>query len=623
MKTLVFDIETDGLLDELTKVHCLVIHHLETGETISCSDHEGYAPVQLGLRLLAEADLILGHNVIGFDIPALQKVYPDWKPRGVVRDTIILTQLLYPKEVLENIDFALAEKGKFPKQMIARQGLEAWGHRLGEHKGNYKGGWAHWSSEMQDYCEQDVVVTTKLWARIQARLRGDEEPEHKRIAWGEECVELEHGVAWICARQERRGFAFDMEAAQKLYATLSSRRADLSDELRRVFPPKEVRTTFIPKANNRPRGYVKGVPTVKTKIVPFNPGSRKQVAERLQQLGWVPNEFTKDGTPKLDDDILGGLPYPEAKVLAEYFLVAKRLGQLGDGREAWIKHEKKGRVHGRVITNGAVTGRMTHRLIANVPGILDKKTGKPQPYGKEMRALFTAGPGYKLVGCDADGLELRCLAGFMARHDGGAYIRTVLEGRKENGTDMHTLNAKALGCERETAKTWFYAFIYGAGDFKLGLTLLGLLSRTRLMGAGRAARTKFLANLPAMKKLVEAVAKTALGRGYLIGLDGRKLRIRSDHAALNTLLQSAGAVLMKKAQVILDTDLQAAGLVPGEDYEFVITYHDEWQLEARPHLAEQVGQMAADAIRKAGEYFNFRCPLKGNFDIGQTWADTH
>jgi len=270
VNTLVFDIETDGLLDELTQVHCLVIHRVETGETISCSDHDGYVPVQTGLQLLADADLILGHNVIGFDIPALQKVYPDWKPRGVVRDTIILTQLLYPKETLETIDFALAEKGKFPKQMIARQGLEAWGHRLGEHKGNYTGGWAQWSKVMQDYCEQDVVVTTKLWARIQARLRGDEEPAATRIPWGAECVELEHEVAWICARQERRGFAFDVKGAQKLYGTLSSRRAELTDELMRVFPPKEVRTPFIPKANNRPRGYVKGVPTIKTKIVPFS-----------------------------------------------------------------------------------------------------------------------------------------------------------------------------------------------------------------------------------------------------------------------------------------------------------------------------------------------------------------
>ncbi|WP_234049834.1 MULTISPECIES: DNA polymerase [unclassified Xanthobacter] len=624
MTTLLFDIETNGLLDELTTIHCLVIQDADTGQVWSCTDAEtedpfAYDRLETGLKLLADADMIVGHNVIGFDIPAIQKLYPEWKPKGVVRDTLILGYLLFPREVLRDKDFRLAEKGRLPKKLIGLQRLEAWGHRLGEYKGDYKGPWDAWSVTMQDYCEQDVAVTAKLWKREQEELAD---------GWGTECVELEHDLAWIIERQTRRGFAFDDEAAQSLYGTLAKRKAELADELSTIFPPKIVRTPFTPKVNNAKRGYVKGVPTFKEKVVPFLPSSRKQVAERLMDLGWKPSEFGKDGTPKVDDDVLNKLPYPEAKLLAEYFLVTKRMGQLGDGREAWMQHSRKGRVHGWVIQNGAVTGRMTHRLIANVPA--ERTT-----YGHEMRALFRASTGFKLVGCDADALELRCLAGFMARHDGGAYIKTVLEGRKEDGTDMHTLNAKALGCDRDTAKTWFYAFIYGAGDAKLGFTLLGALSKARLVGAGRAARAKFLANLPALAKLVKAVGVTLNGkrsrdgrlikpgRGYLLGLDGRKLRVRSEHAALNTLLQSAGAVLMKKAQVILDADIQAAGLVPGKDYEFVITYHDEWQIEVLPQFAELVGTLAADAIRKSGEYFGFRCPLKGNFDIGDNWAETH
>lgn len=625
MKTLVFDIETDGLLDELTQVHCLVIADPATSEVWSCTNSAPpatgtsihtmggiqparYRSVEEGLKLLAEADLILGHNVIGFDIPALQKVYPDWKPRGVVRDTLLLSNLLYPKEVIEGIDFDLAAKGRLPKNLIGRHSLEAWGYRLGEYKGDYKGPWGAWSQVMQVYCEQDVTVTSKLWKRQQDELA---------TGWGEACVGLEHDLAWIIQRQERRGFAFDMKAAQALQGALAGRRAELEDELRVLFPPKVIRTPFTPKVNNKVRGYVKGVPTFKEKVVPFNPGSRKQVAERMVAYGWKPSEFTKDGTPKVDDETLAGLPYPGAKELAGYFLIAKRIGQLAEGKEAWIRREKRGRVYGRVIQNGAVTGRMTHRVIANVPRV-------GTPYGKEMRALFMASTGLVLVGCDADALELRCLAGFMARFDGGAYIKTVLEGRKEDGTDMHTLNAKALGCDRETAKTWFYAFIYGAGDVKLGSIILGTgVSRMRLAAQGKKDRAKFLAGLPAMGKLVKAVAKAIKTRGFLFGLDGRKLRIRSEHAALNTLLQSAGAVLMKKAQVILDADLRAAGLVPGQDYEFVITYHDEWQIEARPTLAAQVGTLAADAIRKAGEAFSFRCPLKGNFDIGNNWAETH
>ncbi len=607
MRTLIFDIETDGLLPELTKVHCLVIKDPDSGEMWSCADHPNYSPVKAGLRLLASADLILGHNVIGFDIPALQKVYPDWKPGGEVRDTLLLSNLLYPKEVIEGLDFDLAAKGRFPKNLIGRHSLEAWGYRLGEYKGDYKGPWATWSVTMQDYCEQDVTVTDRLWKRMKEEIA---------TGWGSECVKLEHDLAWVLQRQERRGFAFDTEAAGKLYCTLANRRRELEEELTTVFPPKVVRTPFTPKVNNKARGYVKGVLTFKEKVIPFNPGSRKQVAERLIKLGWKPTEYGKDGTPKVDDDTLASLSFPQTKLLAEYFLVAKRLGQLGDGKEAWIRKEKGGRVYGRVIQNGAVTGRMTHRVIANVPA-------ERTPYGHEMRALFTASQGYKLVGCDADALELRCLAGFMARYDGGAYIKTVLEGKKEEGTDMHTLNAQALGCDRDTAKTWFYAFIYGAGDFKLGATLLGQGSKPKLTGAGRQARTKFLAALPALGKLVKAVGKTIKQRGYLFGLDGRKLRIRSEHAALNTLLQSAGAVLMKRASVILDADLQAAGLVPGEDYEFVLHYHDELELDVRPHLADKVGQMCADAMEKSGQYFNFRCPIKGNYEIGDNWAEVH
>ncbi len=606
MKTLIFDIETDGLLDELTQVHCLVIQHVETGEVYSCTDH-GHTAIAAGLRFLADADLILGHNVIGFDIPALRKVYPDWKPRGIVRDTLLLSNLLYPKEVMESGDFDLAAKGRLPKNLIGRHSLEAWGYRLGEYKGDYKGPWDTWSATMQDYCEQDVTVTSKLWKLMQEELA---------TGWGEECVRLEHDLAWIIQRQERRGFAFDMKAAQALYSTLAKRKAELEDELKVLFPPKVVRTPFIPKVNNKARGYVKGVATFKEKVIPFNPGSRKQVADRMVAAGWKPTEYTKDGTPKVDDDTLKDLPFPGSKTLAEFFLIAKRMGQLGDGKEAWIRKEKRGRVHGRVIQNGAVTGRMTHRIIANVPA--ERTT-----FGHEMRALFTASTGMKLVGCDADALELRCLAGFMARYDGGDYIKTVLEGRKEDGTDMHTLNAKALGCDRDTAKTWFYAFIYGAGDYKLGLTRLGLGPKMKLSGAGKTDRAKFLANLPALEKLVKAVARTIKTRGFLFGLDGRKLRVRSEHAALNTLLQSAGAVLMKKASVILDADLQAAGLRPGEDYEFVLHYHDEFCIDAAPNVAEQVGQAAADAMRKAGEYFEFRCPIKGNAAVGNNWGEIH
>jgi len=326
----------------------------------------------------------------------------------------------------------------------------------------------------------------------------------------------------------------------------------------------------------------------------------------------------------VDEEVLKQLPYPEAQVLSEYLMVEKRLGQLATGKEAWLKHVRPdGRIHGEVTTNGAVTGRMTHSKpnIAQVPGLTDKKTGKPMPYGKECRSLFIVPVGKKLVGCDADALELRCLAGYMARYDGGAYIKTVLEGKKELGTDMHTVNAKALGTTRDIAKVWFYAFIYGAGDFKLG-TILNA-PRGKEMEWGRRSRARFLKNLPALKTIIEKVQKAVAKKGFLKGLDGRQLRVRSSHSAFNTLLQSAGAILMKAALVLLDEDLQRAGYVPGRHYEFVANVHDEFQIEADEEIADDVGKRAVTAIIKAGEFFGFGCPLNGNAECGSSWATTH
>ena len=634
MKALIFDIETDGFLDRLTKIHSLVIVDADTSELKSYADQPGYASIDEGLQRLSDADVIVGHNIISFDIPAIKKVKPQWTYRGIVRDTHILSRLLWPSEHLKEKDFVAAEKHGFPKNQIGNYTLEAWGYRLGNYKGDYAGPWDTWSQEMQDYGEQDGRVTIRLWAEIVKQISGwglnifDADPPP-----GKDAVELEHRVAWIVTRQERRGFAFNKMLAQKLYATLMIRQNELAAELARTFPPRVVRTPFTPKANNKTKGWVKGETIEREKVVLFNPGSRPQVAKRLQEMGWEPIEFTDNGTPKVDDDILRALPYPEAKLLGEYYMIEKRLGQLGDGRQALLKHERNGRIHGRVITNGAVTGRMTHSSpnIAQVPGLIDKKTGEPMAYGKEFRGLFGPGPGYVEVGCDADALELRCLGAFMSRYDQGAYIRTILEGRKEDGTDMHSVNAKALGgVHRETAKKWFYAFIYGAGDWKLGFILTGLRSpRNKIARIGRESKDNFLKGLPAMGKLIKAVkrviegvkdrngATVVAGRNYLVGIDGRRVFIRGAHAALNTLLQSAGALLMKRAQVLLDEEIE------GYDFEFVATIHDEWQIEARPHLAEAVGMHATDAIKHAGEFYSFACPLKGNFVVGNSWAECH
>jgi DNA polymerase I-like protein with 3'-5' exonuclease and polymerase domains len=609
MTTLVFDIETNGLLDELDRIHCLVIKDLDTGEVLSCNPHS----IDPGVKLLMKADVLIGHNILKFDIPAIQKVYPWFKPKAKLMDTLILARLIFPE--IAKMDYGLAEKGQLPKKLIGRYSLEAFGYRIGEYKGDYKGGWAEWSQEMQDYCEQDIEVTAKLYHKLMERK--------EQHGYSDYCIELEHRVAEVIFRQEQNGFGFDMQKAGQLHQELLVKRIELEKQLMTMFPPWEVKTPFVPKTNNKTRGYVKGQLTYKAQTVEFNPSSRHHIAKVLKEKhGWEPKEFTDSGEAKVDDDVLASLDYPEAKLLAEYFLIQKRLGQLAEGGEGLMKRERNGRIHGEVITNGAVTGRMTHRKpnMAQVPA-------NRSPYGERFRELFVPRKGWKLVGCDADALELRCLAHYMAAYDNGEYTEVVLSGDKSKGTDMHSVNCRAIGSDptthRDMAKTWFYAFIYGAGDHKLGLILGAKGSDEDIRKAGQKSRRKFLRNLPALGTLTEKVAAKVKATGGLKGIDGRRLSCRSTHSALNTLLQSAGAVAMKVAQVTMDEDLQAAGYVPGWDYEFVATVHDEVQIECRPDIAEVVGKTAADAIKKAGEKLGFKCPLAGNYEVGMNWKETH
>lgn len=601
---LVFDLETDGL-ENYTKIHTLSLYDTEKDvyETYDKQD------VPNGIKRLEEADCICGHNIINFDLPAIKGLFPGFKMPPKIIDTLVWSRLEYPDII--QVDLFNHKKWEMPSALIGKHSLEAWGYRLGEFKGDYgkTHDWSEWSQEMSDYCRQDVVVTVKLLRKLQSKKTS------------EKALELEHQVAFIIQRQVKHGFLFDIEKAQKLYVELSAKKEELEQKLAITFPPFINKEIFIPKVNNKKRGYVKGVPFTKVKEIPFNPGSRQHIERALREkYNWKPKEFTPSGQAKVDESILKVLPYPEAQLLAEYFMIQKRLGQLADGDKGWLRLVKPdGRIHGEVITNGAVTGRMTHNNpnIAQVPAV-------GVPYGYECREVFTVPKGYWLVGCDAAALELRCLAHFMAPYDGGAYAKAVIHGKKEEGTDIHTLNMKALGItSRDVAKTWFYAYIYGAGNYKLGslLTPLGTLDK-KIVAAGKRSREQFEKNLPALGTLQKKVKAVVVKRGYLIGLDGRRLRVRSEHSALNTLLQSAGAVVMKKGLILLDKALseQYKGL-----YEFTANIHDEWQIEVKGDkvLAEEIGKRAVRAIQAAGEYFKFRCQLDGEYSIGKNWAETH
>jgi hypothetical protein len=681
-----FDIETDGFLDVCTVVHSLCMMDVDTEETLSCTDNcEHYASVEHGLKLLMEADEVIGHNIITFDLPALRKIYPWFKLKDdcKVTDTLILTRLKWPE--IDKKDWAVwrRDSSKMPVKYIGRHSMEAWGFRLGCHKGDYsqerkrlyteehgerpktkcKGRdewdaglsqftWGIWNQAMQDYCDQDIQTNFAIYLHI---MRNGGYCEF--ASW------IEHRFAQIIQMQVEHGFPFDEQSAHALYAVLAARRQEIRDQLAEAFPPWIEETVFIPKRDNKTRGYKKGVPFTKRKTVHFKPSSRDHIAKCLtDKYGWKPSAFTDTGKPKIDEEVLSALPYPEAPLLAEHFLLDKRCGQISEGREGWLKACKNGRIYGGVMTVGAVTRRCTHSKpnVAQVP-----KVGSP--YGEECRSLFTVLDGWLQLGADASGLELRCLAHYMAKYDGGAYIEAVVYGKEADGTDVHSVNAKALGFDpqkiytingkqakgRDIAKTFIYAFLYGAGGYKVG-TIVGVdkseiqdiivsasqgeierakrelkylkIRVTRTNAAisikGNRIKAQFLKKVPAISKLQSAL-KEALKDRAINAIDGGRLTIRHAHAALNTLLQSAGSIAVKLATVLLYDELSSRGYKWGEDWAMVAHIHDEFQLMIRPELADEIGQVAVESFEKAGEMLGFKCPLTGAFKVGKNWKETH
>lgn len=455
--------------------------------------------------------------------------------------------------------------------------LAAWATSLGTEKIDFKDFDSGWSQEMQDYCIRDVEVLEKVY---NALLK-----EKDQYGFSQDSIELEHQVAIIIAKQERNGFRFDLPNAMVLLAGLKDKMVSIETSLQSIFPP------IITERTSEKTGK-----RLKDDVEVFNPGSRQQIAKRLQEKGWRPTKKTEKGQVIVDESTLAGVDIPEARAIAEYLLIQKRVAMV----ESWIESvSDHNRIHGKVITNGAVTGRMTHSTpnMAQVPSVGSE-------YGPECRSLFTVEKGYKLVGCDAASLELRMLAHYMKDEQ---YAREIVEG------DIHTKNQTAAGLEtRAQAKTFIYALLYGAGPAKIGKIVGGSAAH------GQKLIDTFLRNTPSLKRLRDKVEKLSV-QGSLPGLDGRRLFIRSSHAALNTLLQGAGAVVMKKALVLLDEQLRRNKL----DAKFVVNVHDEFQLEVKEEHAQRVGELAVDSIRKSGVVLGLRCPLDGEYKIGDNWCQTH
>ena len=597
---LIWDIETDGLYDQVTKIHCIVIYDLNRKQTFS------YGPDCIGnaLEHLHSADVLIGHNILFYDCPVIEKL-TQANFTGRIIDTLICTRLIWPKELLYELD--TEQYTEVPPKLRGSAGLKAWGYRLADNKIEFKD-FLEYSQEMLDYCIQDVAVTTKLFELIQKQN------------YAESSLKLEHDFALSINKQIRSGVPFDLDAALDLVDDLRTKQSKLETQLKELFPPIEHESWFTPKVNNTKRGYVKGVPFRKVTVEEFNPGSRQQIADRLRtKYGWVPEKTTEKGNPILDDDVLEKLPYPEAKTLAEYMLIKKRLGQIADGNNAWIKlvNNNDLRMHGDVVTNGCITGRCAHRF----PNMGQVPAGY-SPYGKECRSLFYAPNGWDLIGIDAKALELRCLAGYLALWDNGEYASLVVNPE----VDIHTYNQEQFGVEtRDISKRLLYGMLYGCGAVKAG-TIIDPNEKNpdKLKRLGRNAIDGFMNGVPALKKLKEQIESTLTERKYLIGLDKRALYCRSSFKGLNVLLQSAGAILMKQVVVNIHNNIeQNLGLPYGKGWEQLLMIHDEVQLTCYSEYTEAIREQAMMAFPQAQEFFDFRCLIEGDSRVGHNWAETH
>ena len=541
----VVDIEADSL--NPTKVHCVVAKDVDTGKVYPFPPDllHGFRDWSLGVKQF------IMHNGISFDAPVLNRLLgTNIKPHQIV-DTLILSQLLNP----------MRDNG---------HSLEAWGNKLAMPKGDVDT-FEVYTPDMLEYCKQDVNITHKLFEVLQKEGRG----------FSKSSVYLEHQVRLIIDQQEKNGFYLDMQKAMSLYNKLRDEANELEKWAVTNFDPTVVELK------------------TKTKYIPFNIGSRQQIAERLMELGWKPKQHTDKGNIIINEAVLDTIELPEAKKFSRFFLLQKRIAQI----KSWIEacDDTDGRVHGRVMTLKTITGRMSHHSpnMAQIPAVRS-------PYGKECRDCWTVDNPYthSIVGTDASGLELRCLAHLM---NDATFTDILLTG------DIHTHNMQMSGLtNRDQAKTFIYAFMYGAGASKIG----------QIVGAGakegQQLINKFLSSMPALKRVRDSVTKAA-NKGMIKGIDGRLLHIRSPHSALNTLIQGAGAVVCKVWLINMIKRIRRIGV----DAKLVASIHDEYQFEVLNKDVKRFGQLTKDAMKDTEKQLHMKCPLDNEWKVGRTWAQTH
>ena len=597
---LLFDIESDGLLDSITKVHCVVTQNVETDEVLTFVGHNEI--LSKAIPLLNSAEELSGHNIIGYDIPALRKIFPGKLNASInAFDTLLGVKLSNPD--IYQMDVAK----RYPSLSQKNYGsysLESWGERLGNHKASKPVDFETFTEDMLKYCIQDVSTNVTIYKYL------------KNLKISDRALQLETDFWFNTIDMSDSGFPFDQKKAEAMYARLAAEREQISNELITLFPTRTIER--VSEKTGKP---------LKPTTIEFNPGSRDHIAYWFKtKYDWQPKAFTPSGKPEINADVLEDLDFPEAKELKRYFVIDKIIGMVGEGKNAWLTMVgSDGRMHGRVNTIGAATTRCSHSTpnMAQVPGARKE-------FGLECRALFHAPKGYKQIGTDLNAIELRCFAHYLAAYDSGEYTNIIL------GGDIHWANAVAAGFHpplpedqvydssvkeqklaRDNAKTLIYAMIYGAGDAKLGMIVGGATKE------GKAIRKKFYENFPAIEKFTNDVKKAAESRGNIKLLHGATIPVRKAFAALNTLLQGAGAVVAKEWLNVAREMAEAKGWKYNDDFWFAGHIHDEIQAIAKDDIAEDFAKLMEASAQEAGNRLGMRCRVDAEAKVGQTWADCH
>ena len=592
---LVFDLESDGLLAEATRIHCVVVADLDSDQI----DQYGPDQIDAALAHLARADYLSGHNITGFDLPLLRRLH-GWAPSSgcAIVDTLVVSRLILPN--LGDLDDQAVAMGDRPiGKLRGRYSIEAWGARLGMSKiGAGIEDWSKWTPEMQERCAGDVGICKRLWQFLQ--------PD----GYSQQALDLEHRTATICNQITADGVPFDTEAAERLRQQWTLRRAELEVQLSQQFPGT-------------------------------NLNSRAQIGVLLEARGWVPEKRTeKTKQAKIDDELLETIPtiYPEFAGLAEHYTLDRRLGQLADGDKAWLKHVgKDGRIHGAIVHIGTPHSRAAH-FNPNLAQVPNPKRGKPLAI--ECRALFHHDGDWVFIGCDQAGLQDRCFSHYLAAFDGGAYGRSFVAGDDTHWKSATALELVAPGTERdktsnlhtalrEGSKSFRYGFLFGMGAKRAGEIIAAIVRSARQIdpsyqgpstNGGRALQ-RFEAATPGLKQLRQGLEIQAARNGWVLGLDGRRVPTGAQYKALNRIVTSAEAIVCKRWLINVYDEL-CARFRYGWNGDVVITawVHDELVICCRPEIAKEIGEIMVRHAREAGEFYELKVPLDAEYKIGSSWA---